>query len=527
MKVLVMDGVKEAGLKPLRDREDIELVIGSKMTEDELCACIGEYDAMIVRSATKVTAKVFDAGSKLKVVGRAGVGVDNIDLNAATRNGVLVVNAPDGNTIAACEHTLAMMFALARQIPEAVTKTVKEKKWDKKAFMGFELRGKTLAIIGMGRIGSSVAKRAHALEMEIVAYDPFISEAVAAELGVELGTLEEILPKADLITVHMPKTKTTYHMINKDTIALMKDGVYILNCARGGIIEENDLYQAMVDGKVAGAALDVFEEEPNETSPLLDLPGFIATPHLGASTKEAQLNVAVDVSAEIVNALTGKMVKNTVNIPSINPQTMSFVKPFLGLAEKLGSIQSQIIDGRAQKIEITYSGDLAKNNVKPMTTSLIKGFLEPVLKESVNFINAPHLAAERGIQIVEIKDAESTGYSNLISVKVSTENSTKSLAGTLFGKNEERLVMIDGYRIDAVPSPHMVYIPHMDKPRIIGPVGNLIGAHNINIAGMLVGRKELGGQAVMILSVDDLVPENTLEEIDKIDGILEVKMINL
>ncbi|MCQ2559941.1 MAG: phosphoglycerate dehydrogenase, partial [Clostridia bacterium] len=357
--------------------------------------------------------------------------------------------------------------------------------------------------------------------------DPFISEAVAAELGVKLGTLEEILPKADLITVHMPKTKATYHMINKDTIALMKDGVYILNCARGGIIEENDLYQAMVDGKVAGAALDVFEEEPNETSPLLDLPGFIATPHLGASTKEAQLNVAVDVSAEIVNALTGKMVKNTVNIPSINPQTMSFVKPFLGLAEKLGSIQSQIIDGRAQKIEITYSGDLAKNNVKPMTTSLIKGFLEPVLKESVNFINAPHLAAERGIQIVEIKDAESTGYSNLISVKVSTENSTKSLAGTLFGKNEERLVMIDGYRIDAVPSPHMVYIPHMDKPRIIGPVGNLIGAHNINIAGMLVGRKELGGQAVMILSVDDLVPESTLDEIGKIDGILEVKMINL
>ncbi|KJS14562.1 MAG: D-3-phosphoglycerate dehydrogenase [Peptococcaceae bacterium BRH_c4b] len=526
MKVLVMDGVSEEGLKPLRENSDIEVVIGSKMTEDELCSTIAQYDAMIVRSATKVTAKVFESAEKIKVVGRAGVGVDNIDLEAATKKGVLVVNAPDGNTIAACEHSIAMMLALARNVPQAVGK-MKEKVWDKKAFLGVELRGKTLGVLGLGRIGSAVAKRAQALEMNIVAYDPFITEENAARLAVELLPLEEVFKKSDFITIHMPKTKNSYHLINDHTIAQMKQGVRIINCARGGIVDEEALYKAMVSGKVAGAALDVFEKEPNLESPLLELPNFIATPHLGASTREAQLNVAVDVAEEIVNALTGKLVKNTVNIPSISPKALAVIKPYLELAEKLGRFHAHLVDGRIKKVEVIYSGELAKQELMPLTTALLKGLLDPILQESVNFVNAPLLAKNRGIQVFQTTDGDSEGYANLISVKVYSDSGDKCLAGTLFGNNDARLVMIDGYRIDAVPSKYMLYIPHLDKPRIIGPVGTLIGEHNINIAGMQVGRKEIGGKAVMILAVDGLVPDGTLKEIAAIDGVLDVKMINL
>lgn len=526
MKVLVMDGVSEEGLKPLRENPEIEVVIGQKMTEDELCAAISQYDAMIVRSATKVTARVFESAANLKVVGRAGVGVDNIDLEAATKKGALVVNAPDGNTIAACEHSIAMMLALARNVPQAVGK-MKEKVWDKKAFLGVELRGKTLGVLGLGRIGSAVAKRAQALEMNVIAYDPFITEENASRLAVELMPLEEVFKKSDFITIHMPKTKSSYHLINDNTIAQMKQGVRIVNCARGGIVDEEALYKGMVSGKVAGAALDVFEKEPNLESPLLELPNFIATPHLGASTREAQLNVAVDVAEEIVNALTGKLVKNTVNIPSISPKALAVIKPYLGLAEKLGRFHAHLVDGRIKKVEVVYSGELAGQEVMPLTTALLKGLLDPILQESVNFVNAPLLAKNRGIQVFQTTDGDSEGYANLISIKVYTDSGDKCLAGTLFGQSDARLVMIDGYRIDAVPSQHMLYIPHVDKPRIIGPVGTLIGEHNINIAGMQVGRKEIGGKAVMILAVDGLVPDETLKEIAAIDGVIEVKMINL
>lgn len=526
MKVLVMDGVSEEGLKPLRGNQEIEIVIGSKMSEEELAQAIVDYDAMIVRSATKVTAKVLESADRLKVVGRAGVGVDNIDLEACTKKGVLVVNAPDGNTIAATEHTIAMMLALARNVSQAVGK-MKSGIWDKKAFLGVELRGKTLGVLGLGRIGSSVAKRAQALEMDIVAYDPYISEENAVAMGVELLPMDEIFARADFITIHMPKTKDSYHLINEENIAKMKKDVRIINCARGGIIDEEALYKGMVEGKVAGAALDVFEKEPNVDSPLHALTNFIATPHLGASTCEAQLNVAVDVAEEILAALTGKLVRNTVNIPSISPNSLAAVKPYLTLGETLGRFLSQLVDGRIKKIEAIYSGDLAKLEVSPITTALVKGLLDPILQETVNFVNAPILAKNRGIQVFQAVDGDEDGYSSLISVKLYTDKGEKSLAGTLFGTSEPRLVMIDGYRIDAAPSTHMLYIPHMDKPRIIGPVGVLIGEHSINIAGMQVGRKVIGGKAVMILSVDCPVPDSVLKEIAKIDGVLEVKMINL
>lgn len=525
-KVLVMDGVSEKGLQPLLAESDIEVVMGSKMNEDQLVEIIGDYDAMVVRSATKVTARVLENAPKLKVVGRAGVGVDNIDLNAATRRGVLVVNAPDGNTIAATEHTIAMMLALARNIPQAVAK-LKQGIWDKKAFLGVELRNKTLGIIGLGRIGSAVARRAQALEMDIVAYDPYITEEKAESLGIKLAGLEDLLKQADFITIHMPKTKETYHMLDEKAFAIMKDGVRILNCARGGIVDEEALYKYMTAGKVAGAALDVFEKEPYTEGPLLALDNFIATPHLGASTAEAQLNVAHDVAEEIVDALRGKVVRNTVNIPSIKPEVMAAVKPYLKLAEKLGKFLSQVMEGRVTRLEIVFSGDIAGGEVTPITTALVKGFLDPVLQSSVNYINASMLAKNRGINITQTLNGRANGYASLITVKAVSDKGEKTLAGTLFRDNEPRIVAIDGYRIDVLPDGHMLYVPHMDRPKIIGPVGMLIGEHNINIAGMQVGRKEIGGKAVMMLSVDAPVPDETLQKITEIDGVLGVKYINL
>lgn len=526
MKVLVMDGVSEEGLIPLRQNKEIEVVIGSKMTEDELVQIIPDFDGMIVRSATKVTERVVESAVKLKVIGRAGVGVDNIDLQAATRKGVLVVNAPDGNTIAATEHTIAMMLALARSIPQAVMK-IKGCVWDKKAFLGVELRGKVLGVLGLGRIGSAVAKRSQALEMDVVAYDPFITEEKAASMAVELVTLEELYRRSDFITIHMPKTKDSYHMINDQALSLMKKDVRIINCARGGIIDEEALYRAMVEERVAGAALDVFEKEPNTESPLLQLSNFIATPHLGASTREAQLNVAVDVSEEVVAALTGNVVKNTVNIPSISPKTLVLVRPYLGLAEKLGRFQAYLVSGRIKRVEVIYSGELARQDVAPITTAVVKGLLDPILQETVNFVNAPTLARSRGIQVLQAVDGLGEGYSSLITVKVYSDKEEKTISGTLFGDNDPRIVMIDGYRVDAVPSGYMLYVPHTDKPRIIGPVGTLIGDHNINIASMQVGRKVIGGKAIMLLSVDCEVPETTLKKIAEIEGVLDVKMIKL
>ncbi len=526
LKVLAMDDVAPEGLEPLYKESDIEVVIGTKMTEDELAAVIGEYDAMIVRSATKVTPKVLENASKLKIVGRAGVGVDNINLDASTQHGVLVVNAPDGNTIAATEQTVALMLALARNIPQAATK-LKNGVWDKNSFVGVELRGKTLGVIGLGRIGTAVAQRAQALEMNIIAYDPYISAEKAADLGIELVTLDELFPVADFITVHMPKTKETTNMLNDKAFAAMKDGVRIINCARGGIVNEEDLYKNMQSGKVAGAALDVFDKEPTTESPLFELNNFIATPHLGASTEEAQLNVAIDVSVEIVNCLHGNTVRNTVNVPSVKPEVMSKIQPYLKLAEKLGKFQAQLVEGRVNKLEIIYNGDLAQEDVKPVTTATLKGFLDPILQESVNFVNAPLLAKNRGITVEQTVSGQAEDYASLITLKVVSDQGEKTVSGTLFRENDPRIVMVDGYRIDAVPEGNMLYVPHIDKPRIIGPVGNLIGEHNINIAGMQVGRKEIGGKAVMMLSVDCTVPEETLNAIAQIDGVLDVKFISL
>jgi len=526
MKVLVMDGVSEEGLAPLRQSPEIEVVIGGKMTEDELAAAIEEYDGLIVRSATKVTAGVIEKACRLKVVGRAGVGVDNINLEAATRKGILVVNAPDGNTIAATEHSIAMMMALARNIPQAVGR-LKDGVWDKKALLGVELREKVLGILGLGRIGSAVARRAQALEMEIVAYDPFISEDKAAGMAVELVGLEELYRRSDFITIHMPKTKDSYHMINDRALSLMKDGVRIINCARGGIIDEEALYRAMTDGKVAGAALDVFEKEPETGSPLIKLPNFIATPHLGASTKEAQLNVAVDVSEEILAALTGRLVKNAVNIPSMNPKVLEVVKPYLEIAEKLGRFQANMISGRVSKVEVIFNGDFNKKEVSPITTAVVKGLLDPILQETVNFVNASLLAKNRGIHVQQLVNGLEKGYASLITVKVQTDREERSISGTLFGPGDPRIVLIDGYRVDAAPSGNMFYVQHTDKPRVAGSVAALIGDYKVNIATMQVSRKQIGGNAIMVITVDGEVSEEITKAILGIEGVKSVKLISL
>lgn len=526
MKVLVLDNVAEKAVNILSEGGIEAVVNNDKMTEEQLCAIIGEYDGVIVRSATKITAPVIAAGKNLKIIGRAGVGVDNIDIPAATNAGVVVVNAPDGNTIAATEQTLTLMLGMARYLPQA-HKDLKEGLWNRKEYTGVELRGKTLGLIGLGRIGTAVAKRAQAFEMKTIGFDPMVSPDVATANGIEFKPMADVIKEADFLTLHIPKTKESLNLINKDTIATMKDGARIVNVARGGIINEQDLYEAVKSGKLAGAALDVFAAEPTTESPLFELNNVVVAPHLGASTEEAQVNVALDVAVEFVNVLVkGEMAKNAVNLAPIKPDVLAAIKPFLTLAEKLGKLQTQLASGAIKNIKITYSGQLAKVEVAPLTTSFLKGFLEPLIQDSVNFVNAPILAKERGIVVEEAKSAGESDYTELITVSV-TSDSMKLAAGTLFGNDDPRIVMIDDYRIDVVPEGNILVIPHEDKPKIIGPVASLVGEENINIAGMQVGRKEIGGLAIMMLAVDAAVSEATLAEIAKVSGVKDVKMVTL
>lgn len=528
MKVLVLDNTSEKAVKILSEGGIEAVVNNDKMTEEQLCGIIGEYDGVIVRSASKITAPVIAAGKNLKIIGRAGVGVDNIDIPAATNAGLVVVNAPDGNTIAATEQTLALMLGLARNLPQA-HKDLKEGKWNRKEYTGVELRNKVLGIIGLGRIGTAVAKRAQAFEMKTIGYDPMVSPEAAAANGIEFKPQEDVIKEADFLTLHIPKTKDSLNMLNKETMSTMKDGARIINVARGGVVNEEDLYEIVKSGKLAGAALDVFVAEPTTESPLFELNNIIVAPHLGASTKEAQVNVALDVAEEFVNILVkGEMAKNAVNLAPIRPDVLAAIKPYLTLAEKLGKMQAQLATGAIQSIKIQYTGELAKVEVAPLTTSFLKGFLESMAEESgsVNFVNAPILAKERGINIEESKLAEEGDYTALISVTVKSEKEAE-VAGTLFGEDDPRIVMIDGYRIDVVPAGNILVVPHIDQPKIIGPVANLIGEHNINIAGMQVGRKVVGGKAIMMLAVDAPLPDKTLAEIAKVEGVADVKMVTL
>ncbi|MGO4494574.1 phosphoglycerate dehydrogenase [Paenibacillus sp. 2RAB27] len=524
-KVLVSDPISDMGIQMLYDAADVEVVKQSGLSEDELIAIIGEYDALLVRSQTKVTEKIMNAGTKLKVIGRAGVGVDNIDLEAATKRGIIVINAPDGNTIATCELTFAMMMATARMIPQAYKKTVGGE-WDRK-FIGVELRNKTLGILGMGRIGSEVAKRAKVFGMEVIGYDPFLTEERAEKMGVKLGSVNEIAAQADFITVHTPLTPETRHLIAKPQFELMKPGIRIINCARGGIIDELALVEAIDQGIVAGAAFDVFEvEPPSKDHPFLTNPKVIVTPHLGASTIEAQENVAIDVSEEVLHILRNEPFKNAVNMPPVPADVLNKLQPYFSLGEKIGSVLGQIAQGAVSEIVINYAGDLMDVDTSPLTRYIVKGIFQNQL-ESINIINAMHLAKSRGVNIVVQTSNASNSFTNLVTVTVKTKQEEKTLAGTLLAGFGERIVRIDQYPVDFAAEGNLLLISHNDKPGIIGRVGTLLGSNQVNIATMQVGRKVIGGSAIMVLTIDKTAPAEVLAELTKLDEIVNVRALTL
>jgi D-3-phosphoglycerate dehydrogenase len=518
-KVLASDKLSKDGVEIFK-QAGFQIDVNTGLPEEELIKIIGDYDALIVRSETKVTPKIIKAGKKLKIIGRAGVGVDNIDLPSATEMGIIVVNSPEGNTIAAAEHTLAMLLAMSRKIPQAYYSLVKQHQWDRSSFKGVELYGKVLGIVGLGKIGSHVAKCCIGLGMKVIAQDPFVSKEQAEAKGIELKKLDELLKEADFITFHIPKTAETKGMINKEKFALMKKGVRLVNCARGGIIVEADLYEACKSGQVAGAAIDVFEKEPTTESPLFELDNVVAVPHLGASTEEAQVNVAVDVAQQIVSVLNGGNASAPVNIPSMKPALIEPVKPYINLAEKLGKFIGQMVEDNFPEVEINYKGEITNVDPSALSTIILKGILESINPEGlVNFVNAPVIAKNRGISLKEIKTEKVKDYANEIEITIHTKKDTVKISGTLFASIGERITNVNGFSLSAIPEGNLLIFPHHDRPGIVGKVGVILGENKINIAGMQVGRDKIGGMAIMLINVDTDIPDKVLKEISKVEGI--------
>jgi len=527
LRILVSDPLSEEGLKILNEVGEFTVDVKTGLKPEELKETIKNYDALIVRSATKVTSDIIQSAGNLRVIGRAGVGLDNVDLAAATEKGIVVMNAPAGNTISTCEHTITMLLALARNIPQANT-SVKRGEWKRSQFMGIEIYKKTLGIIGLGRIGTEVAKRALSFGMRVIAYDPYLSSEVAKSLGVEMVEFEVLLKISDFITIHTPLTENTQHMLSDKEFALMKDGVRIINCARGGIIDEEALIRAIKQGKVAGACLDVFEKEPIPSDyELLKLDNVITTPHLGASTEEAQVNVAVEIAECVRDYLLGRGIRNAANYPQIEPEAYKILAPYINLAEKLGNFSSQLAEGRPKIVSIQYSGEITKQDVACITMALIKGFLTPILEESVNFVNALSLAEARGIRVKETKLSSEEEFVNLISAKIDTDRQTRKICATLSPNRQPRIVKIDEFYVELSPYGYLVVIKNWDKPGIIGNLGTLLGKHNINIASMTFGRKEPGGEAISVLNVDSPISSDLLDRLRKIENVLSVKLIKL
>ncbi len=527
-KVLVSDKISESGIKLLNMEPEIEVDAKIGLHPHELKKIIGDYDALIVRSATKVTREILSAAKRLKVVGRAGTGVDNIDIEAATEKGIVVMNTPGGNTVAAAEHAISMMLSLARKIPQAYT-SMKKGHWDKKRFMGVEIHGKTLGIIGMGRIGSLVAKMALGLGMRVIACDPYLSEKAAKDMGVTLTDLETLLAESDFITIHAPLTQETKNLISKEAFKKMKDGVMIVNCARGGIIDEEALYEALSMGKVAGAALDVFAQEPPPPDyPLIKLEEVICTPHLGASTKEAQEVVAIAIVQQIIDYLKNGIVKNAVNVPSVKPELMPKAEPYIHLAQKLGSFIAQIFEGRMEELLVEYAGEVLDEGIYPaLTLAALTGLLKPILGNGVNMVNAPLIAKQRGIRVVESKSDQSEGYISLIRLRLRGDGKETSASGTLIKRDAPRIVMVNGYPIEAEPVGYMLFFTNYDRPGVIGRIGTILGDAGVNIAGMRLGRTQPGELAIAILNVDSPVPEKVMEKIRTLPNITYAKLVDL
>ncbi len=515
-RVLISDKMDPNAARIFADQGcDVDVITGE--TPEQLIARIGDYDGLAIRSSTKVTKEILAAATNLKVIGRAGIGVDNVDIPAASAQGVVVMNTPFGNSITTAEHAIALMFALARQLPEANAQT-QAGKWPKNDFMGVEVTGKVLGLIGAGNIGSIVASRALGLKMKVVAFDPFLTPERAVEMGVEKVELDGLLAKADFITLHTPLTDQTRNILSAENLAKTKKGVRIINCARGGLIDEAALKAALDSGQVAGAALDVFAVEPAKVSPLFGTPGFICTPHLGASTNEAQVNVALQVAEQMADYLVNGGVTNALNVPSLSAEEAPKLKPYMALAEQLGSMIGQLTTGSIPRISIHAEGAAAELNIKPIVAAVLAGFLR-VQSDTVNMVNAPFLAKERGMEVREVRSEKEGDYHTLIRVSVKTDAGERSVAGTLFSNREPRLVELFGIKVEAEMAGYMMYIVNEDAPGFIGRIGTLLGERSINIGTFNLGRREAGGEAVLLLSVDNKVELALLEQVRVLPGV--------
>lgn len=528
VKILVADPISDSGLDVFKSHNGTFQVESKlKLGLEDLKKAVADVDAVIVRSETRITAEVLAAGRKIKIVGRAGVGVDNIDVAAASRQGVVVVNVPGGNTISAAEQTVALILALSRNIPQANAST-KAGEWKRSQFTGTELQGKTLGLVGLGRIGREVARRCQSFDMQVVSYDPYASEEYAKNFNIRLVTLEALYQQADYISVHVPLNDTTRGMFNAATLAKLKPGVRLINCARGGIFDEKALYEALKSGQIKGAALDVFEQEPPpKDHPLFSLPNVIVTPHLGASTEEAQVKVAQELAETLRDYFLKGTVRNAVNLPAMDADTYRDLEPYVALCEKIGKFVSQMAPGPVKELKVVYAGDIGQKNTTPLTLAALQGFLTPILDIQVNLVNAPHLAKERGLKWTESKTSETKVFTSLVTLRVVTDAGTLSVSGTLLGKNSPRIVGVDDMTVDVQPEGTLVVYANIDKPGVIGNVGTILGKNAINIAAMQVGRKAAGGEAVTLVNVDNQVPEGVLKQIREIHGLTWAKTVRL
>lgn len=525
-KVLITDSLAEQGLAVFENIPDVVVDYRPGLKPDEICGVIGDYDALIVRSGTRVTEDIIARGKRLRVVGRAGIGVDNIDVGAATKRGIVVMNTPGGNNVTTAEHTITLLLSMARNIPQAVS-SLKAGKWERGKFTGVEVFNKTLGIIGIGNIGAIVADRAQGLKMKVIAYDPYITPDAAARLGIELVSLDDLYARADFVSVHVPLTPETRGLIGAAEIARMKRGVRIVNCARGGIVDETALAGAIRSGHVAGAAVDVFAEEPPaKDNPLVSVDAVVCTPHLGAATDEAQINVAIAIAEQVADFLTRGEVRAAVNFPSMSAERLAVLRPFLILAEKVGLLQAQLAPGAPTEVDIESSGDVAEHDMKALTASVLKGLLSPVMESVVNYVNAPVLAKERGIRVVESVSSQPSDFLNSLTVRVKHAQGTTTVAGAVFGRKTLRIVRINKFYMEAVPDGYILIVNNRDVPGVVGAVGTLLGGHGINIAGIELGRDK-SGMAMSFFHVDEPVPANVLTELRQMPAITSAHLVRL
>lgn len=527
MKVLVSDKFSPEGLQIFEDAEGIELAYHPGVSHKELLRVVADADALVVRGGTLVSEEVFRAATRLKVVGRAGIGVENMDLAAANRQGVVVMNTPFGSTTTTAEHTIAMLMALARQIPQA-SRSTKAGRWEKDRFLGAEVAGKFLGVIGAGKIGRLVVERAIGLKMRVMIYDPYISEEMVRQLGAEQVEFETLLSRADFITLHIPLNNDTQNLLNDETLSRVKPGCRIINCATGGLVDEPALAQAVSEGRIAGAAIDVFAKEPPDAdNPLLALEQVICTPHLRASTVDAQVNVTVQVAHQIVDFLQRGVVANALNVPSISADLLAVLRPYIELAERLGSFQAQYFARGMQGITVEYAGSVTEHPTGPLTMALLKGLLTPIVGSMVNYVNAPHLARERGIRVVEARSSTAEGFSNMIRLTVSGAEEEHSVCGALFAQNDYRIVRVDDYHVEAVPEGNILVLLNADRPGVIGFIGQVLAEAQVNIAMMNLSRRKIKGRAISLINVDSAIPDAVLERLRGNEHILSAVQVRL